>query len=155
MSDIRCNMLLLTQKMSSTYPANATKLQINLTSQLLNYFSVRKKKLLGGQRPPQDLLASQNLAHVPWCCLWPHNRTWVAFGRLKVIFFNRKRTRSVTQAAKKLTKKIICISQLFSLFVLHQNTLLGLQKIFMHINGYGLNYKQTDLIFFFIVHTSM
>jgi len=34
--------------------------------QLLNYFFVRKNKLLGGQRPPQDPSTSLGLAQVPW-----------------------------------------------------------------------------------------
>ena len=43
---------------------------------LSNTFSVRKMQLLGGQRQPQDLLARQMLAHIPWCGLWPHKKNW-------------------------------------------------------------------------------
>ena len=39
-------------------------------------FSVTKMQLLGGYRLPQDLLASQRLAHVPWGGLWPPKRSW-------------------------------------------------------------------------------
>ena len=39
-------------------------------------FSVRKNELLGGQRPPQYLLASQRLTYVPWGGLWPPKRSW-------------------------------------------------------------------------------
>ena len=46
------------------------------TADLSDTFSVRKMQLLGGQRPPQDFLASQRLAHVPWGGLWPPKRLW-------------------------------------------------------------------------------
>ena len=46
------------------------------TADLSDTFSVRKMQLLGGQRPPQDLLASQKLAHVPWGSLWQLKRSW-------------------------------------------------------------------------------
>ena len=38
----------------------------NYTFQLLNFFSVRKRDLLGGRRPPLDILAGPRPAHDSW-----------------------------------------------------------------------------------------
>ena len=43
---------------------------INLLTDSI-YFSVRKKEVLGGQRPPKDLLGGLWPLHDPWGGLWP------------------------------------------------------------------------------------
>ena len=47
-------------------------------------FLVREKQLLGGQRPPQDILASQRLAQDPGSASGRLKYPGAASGRLKV-----------------------------------------------------------------------
>ena len=50
-------------------------------------FSVRKRELIGDQRPPNDLLGGQRPPHDPWGGLWPPKRSLGGLWPPKSSFF--------------------------------------------------------------------